>query len=694
MHHLRNISLVSIIMLLMLATLLAACGGGQTTVVVESTPAAQTDTESTDTESTNTEDTDTEDTDTTEDTEDTDTEPTEDTEDTNTEDTNTEDTDTESTGATQEPHPILSDKNVRQAIAYCTDRAQLVEAVYPFLDAAQRENLLMDTFIPNGHWAHSSEGIVTYPFDPEKGIALLEESGWVANANGSGPRVNADGDPLSLEFTTTDAAFRVTWATVLEQQLLDNCGIEIVRTHAPGSWWFGGDTGLQRRDFELGAYAWVGQADPSGNTLYACNQIPLPENNWEGQNYMGWCNETAHKAIIAANSFLDREDRQAQYAIVQQEFTKDMVSLPLFNRFEAAAASNNLINFAPDVSESSYVVNIDEWEMEDGGDTVIIGLTQEPSTLHRLIESSSVTQIAGDLLSVRAATGKGYDYQPVVLTQLPTLENGGATLEEVEVAAGDTVWNSDGEAVPLAPGVEVLNADNEFVTYESGTLTLHQLTVNFEIQEGLMWEDGVPVTAADLQLAQDINCDPDSGAVSLLVCNSIESFAVTSDTSFTYTYLPGAKWPEYMVYTAGTYAGTTFSLGAYPAHRELSDGRILADVPASEWSTLKEIAEQPLSYGPYRLVSWEKGQRMVFEPNPHYYKGEPKIKNVIIQFFSDTNAAVAQLLTGDVDVVGTESLGAGAELERVFRAGNEGKIQFFPLASSTWEHVDMNLYKK
>jgi ABC-type oligopeptide transport system substrate-binding subunit len=85
---------------------------------------------------------------------------------------------------------------------------------------------------------------------------------------------------------------------------------------------------------------------------------------------------------------------------------------------------------------------------------------------------------------------------------------------------------------------------------------------------------------------------------------------------------------------------------------------------------------------------------MEFEPNPHYYKGEPTIKKVIVQLFSDTNAAVAQLLTGDIDVLGTESLGAGAELERVFRAGEEGKIQFFPLASATWEHIDMNLYKK
>lgn len=598
------------------------------------------------------------------------------------------------TGSLKVPHPILSDERVRHAIAYCTNRSELIEAVYPFLGEEERDRLLMDTFIPQGHWALATEGVTTYPFDPEKGKELLEEAGWQMGEFDDEPRINEDGEFLSLKFTTTDAPFRVTWATVLEQQLMENCGIQIIRTHAPGSWWFGNATGLQRRDFELGAYAWVGQADPSGTTLYSCNQIPLPENNWEGQNYMGWCNETASKAIIAANSVLDREERQKHFAVVQQEFSKDMVSLPLFNRFEAAAASNNLINFDPDVSESSYVTNIHEWELQDGGDTVIIGLTQEPATLFTLLEDASVAQLAGDLLTSRAATGKGYDYQAVALTELPTVENGGAVLDEVEVEEGDMVWSTDGEAVELAPGVEILNSDNEVVVYEEGTVTMHQLTANFELQEGLAWEDGEPLKAADIELANEINCNPETGAVSMLVCNSVESFEVTSDTTFSYTYLPGAKWPEYMVYTPGTFAGTSFTIGAYPSHIQTEDGRALADVPPNEWSTLPEIATQPLSYGPYKLVSWEKGQRMEFEANPNYYLGEPKIKNVIIQFFSDSNAAVAQLLTGDIDVVGTETLGAGAELETMFNTGEEGRIQFFPLASATWEHIDMNLFVK
>ena len=132
---------------------------------------------------------------------------------------------------------------------------------------------------------------------------------------------------------TTNAAFRQTWGAVLEQQLMANCGIQIARTHAPASWWFGDTTGLARRDFELGAFAWVGQADPGGSTLYACNQIPLPANNWEGQNDMGWCNETASNGDRRRQQHArPRASARSSIAIFQQEFTKDMVSLPLFNR--------------------------------------------------------------------------------------------------------------------------------------------------------------------------------------------------------------------------------------------------------------------------------------------------------------------------------------------------------------------------
>ncbi|GAB4448067.1 MAG: ABC transporter substrate-binding protein [Chloroflexi bacterium OHK40] len=579
------------------------------------------------------------------------------------------------------PHPILSDVRVRQGIAYCTNRPELIASVYPFLDEAQQQALLMDTNLPQGHWALATEGITTYPFDPERGAALLEEAGWTLE-EGAAVRTNADGEPLSLSFTTTNAQFRQTWSAVFIQQMAA-CGVEIIPTYAPASWWFGSSTGLRRRDFELGAFAWVGEADPSVTTLYACNQIPLASNNWNGQNYMGWCNETASRAIIAAGNTLDREERIEQFKIFQQEFTKDMVSLPLFNRSEASAASNRVVNFKVDSTEY-YTANIEEWELTDG-DTVVIGFTQEPATMWGLIESSAVQRTAAFLIGTPASTQYSYDFQPKGLAALSTIESGAATNEDVEVSEGDTVWTVDGEAVPLAPGVTVVNAAGETVEYESGTVTMKQLSVTDTWVEGITWEDGEPLKAADFELAYKINCDPDSGAVSLTYCQSIASFETIDDTSYTVTFHPGAQWPTYF---------TGAGLGAYPSHQVLSDGRILADVPAAEWQNLPEITERPLSNGPYILESWEKGQTMTFRANPNYFKGEPPIKTVIIKFIADTNQAVAQLLTGEVDVVGKETLGAGAEVQTVLDAAAAGDIQAYLSASPTWEHIDFNLFTK
>ncbi len=129
-------------------------------------------------------------------------------------------------------------------------------------------------------------------------MALLEEAGW-ALASGALYRTNANGDELEPMLTTTDANFRQTWAAVWEEQM-KTCGIHIVRNHMPAEWFFGDGTGLSRREFEIAAFAWATELDFGGletYTRYACDQIPSPTNNWQGQNFSGWCNEVADAAL-------------------------------------------------------------------------------------------------------------------------------------------------------------------------------------------------------------------------------------------------------------------------------------------------------------------------------------------------------------------------------------------------------------
>jgi ABC-type transport system substrate-binding protein len=580
------------------------------------------------------------------------------------------------------PHPILGDLKVRQAIAYCTNKLELIKAVYPLLNEEQQAGLVMNTFIPRTSWAYAGdENVTIYPFDPDKGKALLDEAGWTL-AEGADYRANAAGEELAMKFTTTAAAFRQTWAAVFQQQMAD-CGINIVRLHAPASWWFGDTTGLARRDFELGAFAWVGQADPGGQTLWACDQIPTPAQGWTGQNYMGWCNEKASVGIKNANNTLVKEDRIKWYTDVQQAYTEDVPAVPLFNRTETFSTRADLTGFAPTPGEEYYTYNTGEWAVE-GSDTIVIGFTQEPATLYGLVEDAFVARlpnvIIGNVSSSRAYTTLNYDYQATILKQIPTVENGAAANNDVEVKEGDTVLDATGEVVQLAAGVSVFDSTGATVEFSGSPIMMKQLVVTFEYRDDLKWPDGSAVTQEDIELWARIQCDKESGATTFNICDRTQSWAFDG-LKATRTSIPGDQDPEYFIREPGL----------APANRMLSDGRLLKDVPAKEWLTLPELTDNPWGVGPYMIKEWVKGEKIVFEAHPYWYGGAPKTPNMVIAFVTAENAE-AQLLGGQVDLLGSETL-AGLT-ETLTAAEAEGKVKNYVIPGATWEHIDFNLFVK
>jgi len=403
---------------------------------------------------------------------------------------------------------------------------------------------------------------------------------------------------------------------------------------------------------------------------------------------MGWCNQVASDAINAANNTFIKQERIAQYKLFQIEFAKDLPSLPVFQRAEGNAATSHLVNFHPSATDY-YTWNAATWELDDGGDTIVLALSQEPASMYTLVESAAVQATVARLVFGKGFEQVDYDFQPSQ-AQLSTIESGLAVVTAVDVKEGDPVVDSsgtptdaDGNLLTLKAGLKVKASDGSEVEYASGTVKMNQLVVTYKWDPNLTWSDGTKVTKADFELAYKNDCDPTSGAVDYSTCQSIQSVEFTADTEYVVTYKAG--------YAAALYF--LAPIGYYPAHQVLSDSRKLADVPTAEWSTLPEIAETPLGAGPYILKSWEKGVRLDLEANPNYYKGEPKIKNITILIVQDTQQAVAQLLTGDVDVIGAETLGAGAEVQTVLDAQAAGEpIQVLIEASATWEHIDFQLW--
>ena len=583
------------------------------------------------------------------------------------------------------PHPILSDWRVRRAIAYCTNRADLINSVYPLLTDEEAQSLVMDSFIPKWHWAYAGENnLFIYSYDPTKGKSLLEEAGWNLSA-GSTYRVNGNGDELALTFTTTTASFRQTWAAVWEAQMAD-CGIHITRNHVAASWWFGDTSGITVRDYELGAFAWVAMVNPGGQTLYACDQIPFLDNNWSGQNSMGWCNEAASTNIKLANHTLNKDEQVAAYTIAQTEFTKDVPSLALFNRISAFAYNANLQGVDLKPGNDYYLWNINQWEIP-GKDTIVIGISSsyEPSSLFYFMDDLYIGEFIRGMIYGMYSITPNLTPEPILLKKIPSIENGLAEITEVNVGNGDKVVDTNGTIIDLQPGNWLVDANGNELEFTGGTVTMSQLKVRYEFVSGLSWSDRTPVTQADFELYYRIACDPETGNADMgwqirWYCEKVQKIEFFSN-GYTVTWLPSNIVINPDLFIA--------PFGVFPSEQTTSDGRLLQDVPARDWGNLWEVNERPLGTGPYIVSDWIKGVSITLTSNSNYIKGAPKTSTIIVKFISDENI-VSALLNGEIDFIGSESLSGVDETLRA--AETAGKIKILVLPGGTWEHIDINLF--
>ncbi|TDE12183.1 ABC transporter substrate-binding protein [Jiangella asiatica] len=158
------------------------------------------------------------------------------------------------------------------------------------------------------------------------------------------------------------------------------------------------------------------------------------------------------------------------------------------------------------------------------------------------------------------------------------------------------------------------------------------LTYTLGLADGVTWHDGEALTAEDVVFSVDYYKAGPPGRFATAMANV--SQAVAQDES-TVVLTLGVPDPSFEI-------------------------RVLADVPILAehvWSGITEPDLAPfdettnIGSGPYRLVESDPGVSYSFEAHPEYFRGEPKVDELVVVQFADEAGATAALRSGEIDTM-------------------------------------------
>lgn len=253
-------------------------------------------------------------------------------------------------------NPILRDLRVRQALLYAVDREAINDRLF-----TGKQPVATGSVNPLD-WTYTTEGVPTYPYDPERAAALLEEAGWTPGTDGI--RVNEAGETLSVSLMTT-AGNRTR--ELVQQVLADfwkRVGIETVIRNEPARVFFG-ETVSKRRFPGLAMFAWLSAPEHLPRTTLHSESIPTEANNWAGQNYTGYANPEMDRLIDAIEIELNRDRRDDLWAELQRLYATDLPVLPLYFRADAYIFPAWLAGVRPTGHKYTTTNWIEDWRVTE-----------------------------------------------------------------------------------------------------------------------------------------------------------------------------------------------------------------------------------------------------------------------------------------------------------------------------------------
>ena len=196
---------------------------------------------------------------------------------------------------------------------------------------------------------------------------------------------------------------------------------------------------------------------------------------------------------------------------------------------------------------------------------------------------------------------------------------------------------------------------------ESWTVTEDGLSYTFNLRKGLLWSDGHPFTAEDVVFTFDCILseviDEETGEKRPRYPSRYYQQFHINGAPIEYTLID-AHTVRFDLPT--TYAPFLYDIGVALLPKHILGGAFDSGSFMKEWTTQTAIEspEAIVGLGPFKIFSYKPGERLVLEPNPHYWRADrsgqrlPYLDYLVIKFVSEANTAIAHFATGKSDASG------------------------------------------
>ena len=220
-------------------------------------------------------------------------------------------------------------------------------------------------------------------------------------------------------------------------------------------------------------------------------------------------------------------------------------------------------------------------------------------------------------------------------------------------------------AFPIDPDLKIILDSDE--TPIKVSVNPEEKTVTYKINPNFKWSNGEPVTTKDIVKTYEIMANQEYITSSKSLRYNKNRKAIVgieeynegkSDKISGLEVIDDSTMKIHLKeMTPSVYWGGNFV-------PEFVNAKQFEGIPMDKITESDALRKNPLSYGPYVIKEIVQGEKVIFEANPYYYKGEPKIKRLEMEILPPSQQ-VAAIKSGKYDIVLKVSPEIFPELEKL-----------------------------